>query len=201
KIELGTFGLSGYGAAVDLGISYQPFQKLNISASVLDLGGIIWLKKYTNIASANNKQHYNPQDETDRNAFFDRINNGNVFDLDFPQMKLDDTAKRNRKTGLAPCVVLSAEYELLEKWLILGSLYTAHFTHPKTFNELTFTANMRPSSTFNLAVSYSVIQTEGKSFGIGAKLGPVFIGSDYIFLGKNTTNINLYLGISIPLNN
>lgn len=36
------FGLGGFGAAVDLGATYEPIPGLTVSASVIDLGGISW---------------------------------------------------------------------------------------------------------------------------------------------------------------
>ena len=54
-------------------------------------------------------------------------------------------------------------------------------------------------SWFNVALSYSAIQSAGKSFGLGLKLGPLFVGTDYMFLGKNSNSVNGFVGVSIPL--
>ena len=43
------------------------------------------------------------------------------------------------------------------------------------------------------------IQSAGKSFGLGLKLGPLFVGTDYMFLGKNSNSVNGFVGVSIPL--
>ena len=51
----------------------------------------------------------------------------------------------------------------------------------------------------NVALSYSAIQSAGKSFGLGLKLGPLFVGTDYMFLGKNSNSVNGFVGVSIPL--
>ena len=114
-------------------------------------------------------------------------------------MTVDDTAEENRKSSLTSTIVLGAEYELLDDWLAVGVLYTTRFVKPKTINELTFSANVRPVNNFNLTASYSVLQGAGKTFGLATKLGPLFVGTDYMFLGKNTKNVNAYVGISIPL--
>lgn len=45
----------------------------------------------------------------------------------------------------------------------------------------------------------SAIQSAGKSFGLGLKLGPLFVGTDYMFLGKNSNSVNGFVGVSIPL--
>lgn len=70
---------------------------------------------------------------------------------------------------------------------------------PKIRFELTFSACIRPKNYFNVAASYSVLQGAGKTMGLAVKLGSFFVGTDYMFFGKNTKNVNAYLGVSIPL--
>ena len=115
------------------------------------------------------------------------------------EMQVEDGAAKSRTTNLTSTVVVGAEYALLNNWLVVGALYTGRFAKPKTLNELTFSANIRPKNYFNVAVSYSVLQGAGKTFGAAVKLGPLFVGTDYMFFGKDTKNVNAYLGISIPL--
>lgn len=64
---------------------------------------------------------------------------------------------------------------------------------------MTLSATVRPKSWFNAAVSYSPVQAGGKSFGLALKLGPVFVGTDYMYFGGNSKAVNGFLGISIPL--
>ncbi|EJX05000.1 hypothetical protein EVA_06897 [gut metagenome] len=116
------------------------------------------------------------------------------------QMQVEEGAEKSRTTSLTSTVVVGAEYALLKNWLIVGALYTGRFAKPKTLNELTFSANFRPKNYLNLALSYSVLQGAGKTFGAAMKLGPLFVGTDYMFFGKNTKNVNAYIGLSIPLN-
>ena len=200
EIEFGTFGISGLGAAIDLGVTYQVMDKFTLSASVLDLGFIKWNKNHTNVARAKASHSYDLRNESDRYEFVDMVSSGEVLNYDMLQLTVDNSAEKSRETTLASTLVLGAEYELLGDWLAVGVLYTGRFIKPETLNELTFSANFRPKNYLNLALSYSVLQGAGKTFGIAAKLGPVFIGTDYMFLGKNTKNLNAYLGISIPLN-
>lgn len=67
---------------------------------------------------------------------------------------------------------------------------------PKTLNELTFLATFRPKNWLNAAISYSPIQASGKSIGLAVKLGPLFVGTDYMFFGGNSKSVNGFLGIS-----
>lgn len=196
KLDFGSFGFAGYGLGIDLGASYRLLDNLTISASVLDLGFIKWGKGNTHVASANSTQRY---DASNAQEFMDVITSGEVLNFDMLQMSTDPSAAESRTTSLISTVVVGAEYGLLNNWLVVGALYTGRFAKPKSLNELTFSANIRPKNYFNLAVSYSLLQGAGKTFGAAIKLGPLFVGTDYMFLGKNTKNVNAYLGISIPL--
>ena len=128
----------------------------------------------------------------------DRVTNGDVLDYDMLQLEVGD-AKESRKSRLASTLVLGAEYGFFNNKLAVGVLSTTRFVQPDALTELTFSANYRPKSWFNVALSYSAIQSAGKSFGLGLKLGPLFVGTDYMFLGKNSNSVNGFVGVSIPL--
>lgn len=217
--DSGKLGIAGYGFGIDLGASYKVLDNLTVSASVLDLGFISWSKSSTKIASANPDPinikgstytgQIDPTDfqtvvdavnqlQNDAQGYMDRVTNGDVLDYDMLQLEVAD-AKESRKSRLASTVVVGAEYGLFENKLGLGVLSTTRFVQPDALTELTFSANYRPKSWFNVALSYSVIQSAGKSFGLGLKLGPVFLGTDYMFLGKNSNSVNGFVGVSIPL--
>ena len=124
----------------------------------------------------------------------DRVTNGDVLDYDMLQLEVGD-AKESRKSRLASTLVLGAEYGFFNNKLAVGVLSTTRFVQPDALTELTFSANYRPKSWFNVALSYSAIQSAGKSFGLGLKLGPLFVGT----LGKNSNSVNGFVGVSIPL--
>lgn len=200
EIEFGSFGLAGYGLGIDLGASYKVMDKLTVSASILDLGFMKWSKKNTSVAKASAHEQYNLTNPSEAYDFVEMVSSGEVLNFDMLNMGLEQSVEKDRSTSLTSTLVLGAEYELLGDWLAVGALYTARFIKPETLNELTFSANIRPKNNLNLAVSYSVLQGAGKTFGLAAKLGPLFVGTDYMFFGKNTKNLNAYLGFSIPLN-
>lgn len=199
EIEFGSFGFAGYGAAIDLGVSYKLLDKLTLSASVLDLGFMKWSKNNTSVAKAGAHQEYDLKNPSELYEFVDVVSSGEVLNFDMLNMTVEDKAKESRNTSLTSTVVVGAEYELLGNWLAVGALYTARFIKPETLNELTLSANIRPKNNLNLAVSYSLLQGAGKTIGLAAKLGPLFVGTDYMFFGKNTKNLNAYVGFSIPL--
>ena len=200
EIEFGTFGLAGYGLGIDLGASYKLMDKLTLSASLLDLGFMKWSKNNTSVAKATANQSYDLTNSSDRYEFVDKVASGEVLNFDMLNMTLDKSAQKDRNTSLTSTLVLGAEYELLGDLLAVGALYTGRFAKPETLNELTLSANIRPKNNLNLALSYSLWQGSGKTFGVAAKLGPIFVGTDYMFFGKDTKNLNAYIGFSLPLN-
>jgi len=200
EIDFGSFGLAGYGLGIDLGASYKLLDKLTVSASILDLGFMKWSKKNTSVAKASAHQQYNLTNTSEAYDFVEKVSSGEVLNFDMLDMKLEQQAEKDRSTSLTSTLVIGAEYELLGDWLAVGALYTGRFVKPETLNELTFSANFRPKNYLNMALSYSVLQGAGKTFGLAAKLGPLFIGTDYMFFGKDTKNLNAYVGFSIPLN-
>ena len=217
--DSGKLGIAGYGFGIDFGASYKILDNLTVSASVLDLGFISWSKSSTKIASANpdpidikGSTYANMVDpnnpntvmnavnqlQNDAQGYMDRVTNGDVLDYDMLQLEVSD-AKESRKSRLASTLVLGAEYGFFNNKLAVGVLSTTRFVQPDALTELTFSANYRPKSWFNVALSYSAIQSAGKSFGLGLKLGPLFVGTDYMFLGKNSNSVNGFVGVSIPL--
>lgn len=200
EIEFGTFGLAGYGLGIDLGASYKLMDKLTLSASLLDVGFMKWSKNNTSVARATANQSYDLTNSSDRYEFVDKVASGEVLNFDMLNMTLDKSAQKDRSTSLTSTLVLGAEYELLGDLLAVGALYTGRFAKPETLNELTLSANIRPKNNLNLALSYSLWQGSGKTFGVAAKLGPIFVGTDYMFFGKDTKNLNAYIGFSLPLN-
>lgn len=213
-------GIAGYGFGIDLGASYKILDNLTVSASVLDLGFISWSKSSTKIASANPNDFdlkgskyssminvNDPQNSVERalnqlrsdaDDYMNRVTEGDVLNYDMLQLEVAD-AKESRKSRLASTLVLGAEYGFFNNKLAVGVLSTTRFVQPDALTELTLSANYRPKSWFNVALSYSAIQSAGKSFGLGLKLGPVFLGTDYMFLGKNSNSVNGFVGVSVPL--
>lgn len=219
EFESKDMGIAGYGFGIDLGASYKLLDNLTVSASILDLGFISWSKNSTQIATANaagidmQGSKYasminvnDPQSvvnavnqlESDANGYMDRVSGGDVLDYDMLQLRTEEASK-SRKSRLASTFVVGAEYGVFNNKLALGILSTTRFVQPKALSEVTLSANFRPKSWFNAAISYSMIQSAGKSFGLAVKVGPLFVGTDYMFLGKNSNSVNGFLGISIPL--
>lgn len=186
-LDYNNFGISGYGAGLDLGASYQVMKNLTFSAAILDLGFISWGKSSTQIAESN------------KNTIINKDNYGESSEvLDFELYGLQKKENKSRTTSLSPTMVLGGEYGLLDNKLGVGLLSTTRFGQLKTYSELTFSANYRPNTLINASLSYSMIQG-GETFGIAFKVGPLMLGTDYMYFGNNSKHVNAFIGLSIPL--
>lgn len=194
-MELNSYGVGGYGAGLDLGVTYQLTNQLKLSASVIDLGFISWTKSSSIIARSKGEEVY---DGTNYLDFLDRAETSDVVDFDLLGLEIGDEQKA-RTTRLCPTLVVGVEYAFLNNKLSAGVLSTTRFGLLRTTTELTLSANFRPTSLLGLSASYSMIQSAGKSFGLAFKLGPLMLGTDYMYLGENSKSVNAFIGISVPL--
>lgn len=217
--DSGNMGLAGYGLGIDLGASYKILDNLTVSAAVLDLGFMSWSKGSTQTGTASGNINLQGSDYVKRfegvtteeqaqqvlndfaneaQDYLNSVSDGDIMNYDMLKLETKD-ADKSRKSALAATIVLGGEYGFFENKLAVGVLSTTRFLKPETKTELTFSANYRPKSWLNATFSYSPIMASGKSFGLGLGLGPVFIGTDYMFLGKNSNSVNAFFGVSIPL--
>lgn len=193
-LDAGDLGIAGSGFGIDLGASYKVWDNLTVSASILDLGFLKWKESETTVATVSGEAH-----ETIDASNYDRYIGGDFLSFERFDFEEGSPEKVKTKIRLYSTLLLAGEYGLLNNKLSVGAMYTARFAEPKTLNELTFLATFRPKNWLNAAISYSPIQASGKSIGLAVKLGPLFVGTDYMFFGGNSKSVNGFLGISFPL--
>ena len=193
-LDAGDLGIAGSGFGIDLGASYKVWDNLTVSASILDLGFLKWKESETTVATVSGEAH-----EMIDASNYDRYIGGDFLSFERFDFEEGSPEKVKTKTRLYSTLLLAGEYGLLNNKLSVGAMYTARFAEPKTLNELTFLATFRPKNWLNAAISYSPIQASGKSIGLAVKLGPLFVGTDYMFFGGNSKSVNGFLGISFPL--
>jgi len=202
---------SGFGAAFDLGVNYEPIKNLNVSAALTDLGTIRWsnnVKTYNYTLAAN-------QLPTTM-AGLDSIMNypKNFYTIDSTQTAYS--------TSLMPKLNIGVEYGFLKNSISVGLLSRNSFYKSSIYSELTASLNIKPVNWFDLSASYSFLN--GRASNIGAGLGVrlgfmyLFATADYIPLNYsdkiiipdldnmeipaiNTSNINVALGFSFVFGN
>lgn len=165
-------------------------KNLTVSAAVLDLGFLSWDKGSTTVALSDEETQINSSN-------FDQYVGGDFMDMDMYNLKEGEAF--GRKKSLSSTVLLAGEYSVLNNKISVGALYSTRFIQPKNISELTFSATFRPKNWLNAAVSYSPIQAAGKSMGVALKLGPLFVGTDYMFFGNNSKIVNVFLGLSFAM--
>jgi len=202
------FKISGYGLGIDLGATYEVMDNLEVTAAITDLGFISWSKSESKQVDAKLTRTYDlDQDENTYNTdgsvkayglydFAKAVSNNEVVNYDM--LEMNESEGESYTTSLYTTLALGGQYTVGEK-LVVGALYTGRFAKPKTISELTLSAAYNLSAWANIALSYSMIQSSGKSFGLGLKLGPLYVGTDYFFYGKNSQCANVLAGLSIPL--
>lgn len=198
--ETSRMGISGFGGALDLGVAVDVTRNFTLSASVIDLGFIKWSKGSTRVAYSNSDDlSFDSSKPGDITRFIGVVGSGKALNWDMVRLTPAPEASKSRTTTLASTMALGAEYRLLDNKLSLGALYTHRFAKPDNESELTLSAAVHPSTLVDVAVSYSPVMGGGSSFGVAMKLGPLFVGTDYMYLGNKTKCCNALVGLSIPL--
>ncbi|MBO1363729.1 hypothetical protein JHU38_08110 [Prevotella sp. A2931] len=195
----GSFGIAGFGLGLDLGATYKPIDNLMLSAAVLDLGFISWSKASSHTATTTSIQKYR-FDNThldEAESFRDIMTNGQIADFDM--LKVKQKKGKARSTALYSTVVLGGEYQLPDTKFCFGLLSTTRFSQLTTQTELTLSSGYKINRSIGFSLAYSMIQSGGKGLGIGLKLGPVILATDYMYFGNNSKCTNLLLGFSVPM--
>ena len=214
-VDMDSFGISGFGLGFDLGASYEVINNLHVSAAVLDLGFISWGKSSTKVATANQTFIYqtlasdagistNPEDyegmtEEEINDLIENYVPENASDiLDYDLFRFTEEEEvSGRTTSLVSTLNVGAEYTFWENRFGIGLLSSTQFVSPKSYSELTVSANFRPGNAFGATLSYSFLR--GKTIGLGIKLGNFFIGTDYMMTKSfdDAQRLNAYLGMTL----
>ena len=192
--EADDLGLAGWGLGIDFGASYEFNKHLTVSAAVLDLGFLKWDKGKTRMGTVDQSENTTINDDN-----YYEVIDGDFLSLERFNFKEQQNVDYKSKTSLSSTVILAAEYAILNKKVSFGAMYSAHMVEPKTLHDVTLSATYRPKNWFNVSASYSPILSDGKSMGIVLKLGPVLLGTDYMYFGNNSKSVNAFLGMSFPL--
>ena len=194
---------AGIGAAIDLGIKYEPVKNLVISASVTDLGMIYWSRNSFSASmqgshSIDELIDYTLGDTLSTDAIVDKFTElGNEI---LNSMHTDGENKPY-KSMLRGNFFLGAEYGILKNRISLGVVNRLKFKDTHLQDEVTVALNLRPIHWFNATVSHSFINGRLGTLGLGlnvkAGIMNMYIIADYIptsyaqiSLGDNALTFN-----------
>ena len=213
---------SGLGGAVDLGVTYKPIPKLQISASVTDLGMMHWHKGGigniyvdTTFTGFGNFQYedfvYNNQFQPD--SLMSHISN-NLQDY-ANAIHHDPVSENPFNQVLNANLNVGVDANFWKNRIGLGVYSHTRFYNNHISEEVTVGAAFRPCNWFNLAASYSCLN--GKWSNVGAAIalatydGFMFtVAADYVptsyasvpnteiyAIPYKTKGINLAVGLTI----
>ncbi|GHU67128.1 hypothetical protein FACS189413_01340 [Bacteroidia bacterium] len=178
---------NGYGAGLDLGVSWEVIKNLTLSAAVTDLGFIHW----NNAVQAT----LQPFTFNWEGIEIDDINEDKKMEDYFSeigdQLKDNfkaDIAKKGYNSRLHTHLNVGAEYAPFDDKLGIGLLYSKMFVPNASFDELTASLNWRPTRWFNPAITYSILDNNFHTVGAGLqlKLGPwvTYVAIDHVPVGS-----------------
>lgn len=208
-------GLAGMGGAIDLGLEYaapkgSPVYGLRAAASVTDLGFIYYSKD--NIRKAESPDGTFVYDGFEGIGADMNVNDqleGMKKDL-YGLIELTEvTAEKDEARMLTTKFYASVDYSFLKDKMNVGLLYSAKFGRYFDEHELTVAWNYSPAHWFNVALSYSMVNTRS-TIGWMISFLPhkglnFFIGSDYTAFDYSPVGIpvkgsylNANIGLCVP---
>ncbi len=216
----------GLGAALDLGFTYKPHEKVQISAAVTDLGFISWTKgvrynydidgTYSGVGEFKYEDYYNAETgvfETERLG--DTIGT-HLQGIYQNAIRKDGEAEQGFTRMISPRLNVGVDANFWENRIGVGVYSQTKFVNTRIYEEVTLGAAFRPCHWFQIAASYSFLN--GKGSNIGAALGIVTyegigltLAADYIpctfaeyamgdaaiSIPYGTKGINLAFGVNI----
>ena len=143
------FKPAGYGAAFDIGATYEPIPNLLVSAAVNDIGFIAWNKASSMHGTVS------------RRLTFDgaQVDASGVADIDFDlgELKFEQVDEESATRMLHYTMNLGAEYRLWDRRVGFGALYQIHKYDYAALHNLTASVNFQPVRWFGLSGSFSFI--------------------------------------------
>ncbi len=200
------FSKNNHGASIDLSGSYQLTEKLNINASLIDLGFISWKENVKNYVNDGAEFNFNGIDidefilndvDSNGNTSFDR-----VIDSLEEAFKLEEEVA-NYTSSLTSRVYIGATYKLSEKAMVGGLIQTEFFK--KRINpSLTMSYNHKFGKLFHASASYTIINNSYNNLGGGFTFNPgpiqLYVMADNIlgaFQPQNTRHMQLRAGVNL----
>jgi hypothetical protein len=182
-IKLAT-GNKGFG--IDFGLHYRPIDRLELSASVLDLGYIKW-KNYThNVSLRGNYVFEGVYFNSSDTAFLDNLKDS--LDASF---KLTGSGN-SFKTTINPKIYAGGRYFLTPSFDV-GALARFDFYKKNIKTDVILLTNWSPSTIWSVSATYNLLDGAYTTFGLGMsfRLGPVNM---YIISDDIPTTYNVIKG-------
>jgi hypothetical protein len=186
------------GFAIDAGIIYDMNNKIQLSASIIDLGFIRWRSNLNNFEGTGNFTFQGlVGDPANYQSYFNNLSNSFLQSANFE-------VNQNKYTSyLSPRLMAAANYKF-NSLLSAGIIGNGIMYWSKFVPALTFTGNLKASPSIGLMASYTVQYYSFNMLGAGMYLGinPIqfyLVSDNIIALIKplDARNINLRFGLNL----
>lgn len=177
---------AGYGAAIDLGVKYEPIKNLILSASITDLGFIYWNRNTLSASiqgshTINGLIDYTVGDSLSTDAIVDNFTNLGEDILGTIHSNGENNAYT---TMLRANFFVGAEYGILKNKISFGAVNRLKFKNTHIQDELTLAVNFRPLHWLKASISHSFINGRFGTLGLGLNLHVgmmnMYLIADYI---------------------
>lgn len=162
-------GTKNYGLGLDVGATYDVFDKLVVSASITDLGYIKWKRDVSNITVKSQFvfSGIDVNDIANGSKTFDDVANEL---LDSLEDSFDVTTTHSPyTTWLSPGLTLGGNYSLTND-LSFGLLSYTRFIGKQVKESLALSANVNLGNAFSLSLGYSIQNHRADNLGAGLAL-------------------------------
>ena len=200
NFDVTKMGLAGGGLAFDLGVAYRPIKDLEITASINDLGFMVW-------------KHNESFETISSGVVYDGADMGNNEEVDnigkeFEDMLEFKKVSKPKATSFMKAVLnVGAEYSFLNNAISLGVLSHTRFG-AETYAEGMLAVNFRAKKAFMMSLN-GTVSNMGHSFGTILSVCPKYFNlffavdcypamkltPDY-YLPINKFHVNASLGLS-----
>lgn len=215
NINSSNIKMAGLGFGIDFGATYKPFEFLEVSAGIVDLGSVKWNKNYNKVARSTGNVTFGGLDgiSLEETAGSNPIDD-QIKDLTDNLMKMAEFREVNEADNLTeklvPTLNLGVEGGILNDMFTLGVLYSNRMYPGNSISEITGMINFKPYSGLNLAASYSLLNgienTIGAAMSFNIGVANIFLACDYIpmlytpqYIPLTKATTNLQIGLSVSL--
>ncbi len=194
-------GVAGYGAAIDLGATYDLTDRIRLSLAANDLGFMLWGKESNTSATVAKEFSFT-------GVSYDN-STGETTESD--EISLDDIefVENNSKAStnwLQSSVSMSGEYSFFDDRLKAGLIYEIDFWKTKTMHNLTIAGAYTPINCFTVAASYALTDnTLGLALNFATGFMNLYLATDILTAKKsaqlipiNQSMMNVSFGLAVP---
>jgi hypothetical protein len=199
------FSFKNIGLGLDLGVTYKLTEKIELNASIVDLGYITWKNNVKNYSSKEIDYTFKGFDIN--SVLFDSVNVAKGLQDTLKQVFQNQTNSNTYKTSLYTRFYLAVRYEL-NKIVSANVIVCNQLLESHNRISLAIGANVKLKNWVAMNVNYAAFGGSFGNIGLGFALkgGPlqIYLASDNIinvFNMSNSKNMHYAFGINIALKN